>query len=242
VAALADRYEVVTWDRRGHSRSESTAGPGSRAQDAADLAALIDHLGGGAVHVAGNSYGSIVTLTLVSTRPDLVASAAVHEPPALALLDGATDPELAALLASLDTALGEVGALIEEGDHRAAAERFVDEVALGRGSWAMLPDASRAVFEANAPTFLDELRDPTSSSVDAAALAATTVPLLFSIGRESPSCFPAVIAELALLVPEARVATIAGGHIPHATNPDQWVATLVAFHDAVAAAGRGATR
>ena len=67
VAALAERYEVVTWDRRGHSRSESGAGPGSRAEDAADLAALIEHLGGGPVHVAGNSYGAIVTLTLVTT-------------------------------------------------------------------------------------------------------------------------------------------------------------------------------
>jgi hypothetical protein len=51
-----------------------------------------------------------------------------------------------------------------------------------------------------------------------------------------------VITELAVLAPHARVATIAGGHIPHATNSDQWVATLVDLHDAVAAAGRGAAR
>ena len=100
VAALAGRYEVVTWDRRGHSRSESGAGPGSRAEDAADLAALIEHLGGGPVHVAGNSYGAIVTLTLVTTRPELVASAAVHEPPVLALLEGSSDPDIAAVLGS----------------------------------------------------------------------------------------------------------------------------------------------
>ena len=242
VAALAGRYEVVTWDRRGHSRSESGAGPGSRAEDAADLAALIEHLGGGPVHVAGNSYGAIVTLTLVTTRPELVASAAVHEPPALALLEGSSAPDIAAALASLDQALGHVTGLIEAGDHRAAAEHFVDHVALGPGSWEQLPDQFRAILEANAPTFLDEARDPTSRSVDAAALAATTVPLLFTSGSESPSFFSAVIGELAVLVPAAQLATIAGaGHIPHTTHPDQWVATLLAFHDTIAtSATRGA--
>ena len=241
VGALAGRYEVVTWDRRGHSRSESGAGPGSRAEDAADLAALIEYLGGGPVHVAGNSYGAIVTLTLVTTRPDLVASAAVHEPPVLALLEGSLDPDVAAVLGSLDRALDHVTGLIETGDHRAAAEHFVDHVALGPGSWEQLPDPFRAILEANAPTFLDEARDPTSRSVDATALAATTLPLLFTSGTESPTFFAAAIGELALLVPTARLATIAGaGHLPHATHPDQWVATLLAFHDTIAASGHGA--
>lgn len=58
VDTLADRYEVVTWDRRGHSRSQDGQGPGSRAEDAADLAALIDHIGDRPVHLAGNSYGT----------------------------------------------------------------------------------------------------------------------------------------------------------------------------------------
>src|SRR4051794_31769002 len=60
--ALVERFEVVTWDLRGHSRSQSGPGPGSRDQDAADLAALIEHLGRGPVHNVGNSYGSIVVL------------------------------------------------------------------------------------------------------------------------------------------------------------------------------------
>jgi pimeloyl-ACP methyl ester carboxylesterase len=243
VAALSGRYEVVTWDRRGHSRSGPGAGPGSRAEDAADLAALIEHLGGGPVHVAGNSYGGIVTLTLVTTRPELVDSAAVHEPPALALLEGSSDPDIVAVLGTLDQALGHVTRLIAAGEHRSAAEHFVDHVALGPGSWAQLPDPFRATLEANASTYLDEVGDPTSGSVDAAALAGSSVPLLFTSGSESPSFFSAVLGELALLVPTAQVATITGaGHIPHATHPEQWVATLLAFHDSIAMSGHGATR
>ena len=178
-----------------------------------------------------------------ATRPELVASAAVHEPPVLALLEGSLAPGIAAVLGALDQALGHVTALIETGDHRAAAEHFVDHVALGPGSWAQLPDQFRAILEANAPTFLDEALDPTSGSVDAAALAATTVPLLFTSGSESPGFFSAVIGELASLVPTAQVTSIAGaGHIPHASHPDQWVATLLAFHDTIATSRLGAPR
>jgi pimeloyl-ACP methyl ester carboxylesterase len=236
VALLEEHYEVITWDRRGHSRSGPGKAPGSRAEDAADLAALIEHLGGGPVHVAGNSYGAIVTLTLVTTRPDLVVSAAIHEPPVLGLLEGSRDPEVAAVVRSLEAELGHVIALIEAGEHRAAAERFVDRVALGPGSWAQLPDPFRAILIANAPTYLDEARDPTSGSVDAHALAATNVPLQFTAGTESPSFFSSVIDELVSLVPGARVEVIAAaGHIPHVTHPEQWVATLRAFHETITA-------
>ena len=91
VPRLAERYRVVVWDRRGHSRSGTGAGSGSRAEDAADLAELIEHVGGGPVHVAGNSYGAVVTLTLLTSRPDLVATATVHEPPLWGLLEGTPD-------------------------------------------------------------------------------------------------------------------------------------------------------
>jgi pimeloyl-ACP methyl ester carboxylesterase len=70
VAGLAELYQVVVWDRRGHSRSQAGDGPGSRAEDAADLTGLIEHVSGEPVHVAGNSYGAIVTLTLLTARPD----------------------------------------------------------------------------------------------------------------------------------------------------------------------------
>ena len=37
VPGLAERYQVVVWDRRGHSRGQAGDRPGSRAEDAADL-------------------------------------------------------------------------------------------------------------------------------------------------------------------------------------------------------------
>lgn len=237
--ALDGAYEVVTWDRRGHSRSSDGDHPGSRDEDAEDLAALIETLGGGPVHLVGNSYGSIVVLTVVATRPDLVASAIVHEPPILTLPGTAGD----SVQPTTEQDLQVVVDLIEAGEHRAAAEHFIENVALGPGSWANLPEAFQEILETNAPTYLDESRDPTSSSVDIAALAATSVPLLLTHGTASPAWFGPIVADLARLVPTARVATLQGaGHIPHVTHPDDWATTVLAFHESVRLERREAVR
>ena len=115
VPNLADRYRVVTWDRRGHSRSQDGNGHGSRDEDGADLAGLIEYLDCGPVHLVGNSYGAIVALTVVIDRPDLVASAAVHEPPLFGLLQRTPDPDIAEALAAVQKPLQSVAALIEAG-------------------------------------------------------------------------------------------------------------------------------
>jgi pimeloyl-ACP methyl ester carboxylesterase len=232
VAGLRDRYRVVVWDRRGHSRSEAGSAPGSRGEDAADLAGLIEHVADGPVHVVGSSYGGNVTLTLVASRPDLVASAAVHEPPLWALLENTQNQALVDELATADVELAIVRNLISSGEHRGAAQHFIDHVALGPGMWAKLPDAFRSVLEGNAKTYLDELADETALSIDAAALASVEVPVLLTHGTQSPPLFPAVIAELAHLMPAACVEVLQGaGHIPHSTHTQAWISCLVGFHE-----------
>ena len=104
----------------------------------------------------------------------------------------------------MDADLAVVRDLISSGDHRDAAEHFVEHIALGPGTWDQLPEPFRAVLEANASTYLDELADPTTGSIDAAALATTTVPVMLTHGTESPELFPAVIAELVKLMPKGE--------------------------------------
>jgi pimeloyl-ACP methyl ester carboxylesterase len=233
---LAERFRVVSWDRRGHSRSPDSNGPGSRLQDAADLAALIEHISDEPVHVVGNSYGASITLTVVAARPDLVASAAVHEPPLFALLEDTQDEEVANALAATHSAIAAVIQLLEAGDHEGAAHRFVDTVALGPGAWDQLPDQIRHVFIANGPTYLDECRDPDALSIESSALASTSIPLMLSHGTASPVLFPAVIRELSTLVPTAHVTVLAGaGHVPHTTHPNEWTTSLFAYHDTIGA-------
>jgi pimeloyl-ACP methyl ester carboxylesterase len=232
VDRLSDQYRVVVWDRRGHSRSGDGEGAGSRDEDAADLAALIEHVSDQPVHAVGSSYGANITLTLLTTRLDLVATAAVHEPPLLGLLAKSQDSVVVAELASTDAALTTVADLISSGARREAAEHFVEHVALGPGMWAQLPEPVQGVLVANAHTFLDELRDDAGFSIDRAALTAVDVPVLLTQGTVSPPLFRAVIAELRPLLKDADVEVLEGaGHMPHATHTELWANSLTSFLD-----------
>lgn len=228
---LVDRFEVVTWDRRGHSRSTDGDGPGSVKEDAADLAALIESLGPNRAHVVGNSAGGNVVLNLVTGRPELVKTAAVHEPGPFGLLEHSDDPRLVQLMMDDKRHTQEVERLIDRGEHERAAEYFVDQVAVGPGAWQVLPDALKSIMASNASTLADDLRDGWDvDSVDIEALAGSPVPLLISTGPDGPAMEGHAARELARRVPTAQLASIPGaGHIPHRTHPDEYASLISGF-------------
>ncbi len=231
---LAESFEVVTWDRRGHSRSHGDPGDGSLAEGATDLAALIEHLGGGATHLIGNSAGGEVALHLLASRPDLVASAAVHEPGNLALLADTDDDHLLGLIARERQVCEGVVEMIEEGRHEQAATEFM-EIVLGPGGWEMLGAELRATLVSNAATFPGESEDPFDpDSLDVATLSSSSAPLMISYGTDSTELLRASTTELARRLPNSRLEVLSGcGHIPHRTHPDVYLGALTAFYDSV---------
>jgi pimeloyl-ACP methyl ester carboxylesterase len=70
VPGLAERFRVLAYDRRGHSRSERPDSPGSVDEDGDDLAALLEALDL-AAHVATSSWGGNIALRLATRRPDV---------------------------------------------------------------------------------------------------------------------------------------------------------------------------
>jgi len=89
---LADRWTVVTYDRRGNSRSPLDDGPSPQpvevhVDDAHRLLAAIGDERPAAVF--GNSSGAQIALGLTAQHPDDVRIVVAHEPPVLALLDDA---------------------------------------------------------------------------------------------------------------------------------------------------------
>jgi pimeloyl-ACP methyl ester carboxylesterase len=224
VPYLTSQHEVVRYDRRGHSRSP-WVGPVPRRQDEDDLASLLE-LFASPAHVVANSYGASIALGLASRRPELMASLAVHEPPLLGVGRPGTDLYLArpAVLAQLD----QVASEIRRGRPEDGARRFVEEVALGPGWWALLPLDVQATMVANAHTFVGMLADP---GWDGLAMAPPpSLPLLLSDGAASPAMFHQITAALAALVPHARLLRIAGaGHVPHTTHPAEYAAALTHF-------------
>lgn len=237
VAGLAERVRVTTYDRRGHSESERPPGQGSFREDVADLAALIEHLGAAPAWVVGNSSGAAITLQLAATRPDVLRGIVVHEPPLFGVLDERS-PEAAANAAVENGPLAEVARRIAAGDHAGAAELFVDEVALGPGSWAQLPEGMRQTFIENAPTFLDEENDPDSRDINTEALARYGGPVLITSGDRSPPIFEPVLNKLMELLPQAERAVYRGaGHIPHVTHPDAYIERTLEFMSGAKEAG-----
>ena len=86
--SLAERYQLVTYHRRGYAGSGHTPGPTSIAQQAADCRNLLGRLGIGRAHVVGHSFGAIVALQLALDAPEIVHSLVLIEP-GLPIGDGA---------------------------------------------------------------------------------------------------------------------------------------------------------
>jgi len=128
---LADRYTVVSYDQRGHSRSALDGEPEDLpvALHADDAAAILAAVANEPAYVYGSSGGGTIGLELVARHPDLVRTVVAHEAPVMELL-----PDAARWRSEFDDiyetyhaegvfpAMGKFGALVEEGGPRYSEE------------------------------------------------------------------------------------------------------------------------
>lgn len=228
VPQLSEAFRVITYDRRGHSRSERPAGQGSIYDDADDLAALIGALELGPANVVGNSFGSIVSLNAAVRHPHVFATLLVHEPPLLGMLAG-TPFEPA--LQEVNRRVGAVVELLQAGRDEAGAKQFVETVAWQPGAWdEELSPEMRNVFTNNAPTFLDEASDPDWQRIDLRRLALFDRPALLTKGTVSPPFFGAIVDTMASALPQFRIETIEGAdHAPHQTTTEPYIELVTRF-------------
>lgn len=118
VPGLAQNCRVLSYDRRGPSRSERPATQGSFDEDGDDLAALLEALDLAPAHVVTNSGGGNIALRLATRRPDVFRSLSCHEPALWGLLE--QDPECQEILQQGARSLEAVGSRIAQGDHEGA--------------------------------------------------------------------------------------------------------------------------
>ena len=84
---LADKFTVVSYDRRCNSRSSGDRSIDMTvAQQARDAASIIKAMGNGKAIVVGRSGGAIIGLELAATMPEVIDFLIVHEAPVIEML------------------------------------------------------------------------------------------------------------------------------------------------------------
>jgi pimeloyl-ACP methyl ester carboxylesterase len=210
---LAAHYTVVTYDRRGFSRSQLD-GPqdyGHRLEtDADDVRRLIEHLSNEPATVFGSSSGGVVALKVLTDHPSVVRTVVSHEPPAVRQLpDGQK---------WVDFFFGVYDHYREFGI-KPALKKFREQAFAesDRQVMARAPDNEYSL--ANATYWFEhELRQYPAVDLDLDALKAHADRIVLMAGRESRG-YPTyeVTVELAKKLGRDLI-ELPGGHIGH-VNP-----------------------
>lgn len=231
---LAAHYTVVTYDRRGFSRSRLD-GPQDYdrrlATDADDVRRLIEHLSDEPAIIFGTSSGGLVALEVLSRHPAVVRTLIPYEPPAVTELpDGQQWIDFFHSIYDLYRTSG----------IQAAREEFLAHAFAETDRQTMRSRAANRSEHAHANAaywFEHELRQYPALKLDIGALTAHAGRILLASGRESRGypCYD-VNQELGKKL-GLDVTEMPGGHAGSAAHPAEFAGELM---QALARAGQGA--
>jgi pimeloyl-ACP methyl ester carboxylesterase len=201
--ALADRYTVHLYDRRGRGASGNTL-PWSEDREIDDLAALLDAAGGQA-YLLGTSSGAVLAAD-AANRLDGFIKLALYEPPFI--VDDTHAPREASFTADTE-------ALIARDDRSGALKKFMRHV----GMPAVMVQIMSVTpmwkkLKAVAPTLPYDLHilGDTGRGVplDAGRWAGVTVPAIVMDGGKSPQYMRNGAEALSAALPKAQYRTLPG--------------------------------
>jgi pimeloyl-ACP methyl ester carboxylesterase len=220
---LSRRFRVVTYDRRGYSRSTSTSTSTPTCvpdyserrvlTDADDVARLIRHLSPDTpATVFGSGSGAIVALTLVAQHSELVRTLVAHEPPAFTLL-----PDGEQILEAIE-------------EFRSAGVQAVMRMLLevmgvtgGIGSEHTNPYAP-----ANLNFWMEnEMRQYPRANIDVESLKENMDHLLLVGGRDGKDLMPYQPNLVLAKKTGSEVIDLPGGHLGYKTHPKEFAAELL---------------
>ncbi len=215
---LADRFTCITYDRRGHSRSQRGTEPESTQIHAADLAALIERLGLTRPVVVGSSGGARITLEAARTRPELLTGAVLSEPPVFSLASGPpAGPAIAEIVQRAATA----------GGPAAAVDAFFPLMC--PGLWSQLAEPAKDRYRANGPMLLAEFAGP-AYTLAVEDIQPIGLPCLVISGTASHPALQQIASTIARELPDARHVSLQGsGHVTYAEAPEEFARAVAAF-------------
>ena len=224
--ALADRYQLIRYHKRGWVGSTHTPPPVSIADHAADAAALLAYLGVPRAHIAGHSTGASIGAQLALDHPEKVHTLTLLEPTLLSL------PLGGAFL----NAAGPVFEAYASGDHSGAFAMFVS--AASGLDW----ETCRALLEERIPGVIAQsIRDAdTFFGVELPALTEWTfgpeqaavirTPVLSVLGAQTQPLWVEIAEFLRSSLPHVEECTIDGaGHLLHIQRPEPVARAIAEF-------------
>jgi pimeloyl-ACP methyl ester carboxylesterase len=224
--ALADRYQLIRYHKRGWVGSTHTPPPVSVADHADDAAALLDHLGLRPVHIAGHSSGAAVALQLALDHPEHVHTLVLLEPSLISV------PSLESFFAQVVPAFEAYAS----GDHADALAIFMSAVSgleWTRGKALLEERIPGAVAQAirDADTFFGiELPALTEWTFGADQAARLNQPVLSVVGRETQTVWVEVAEFLRSALPHVDECTIEGvGHLLQIQRPEPVARGMATF-------------
>jgi pimeloyl-ACP methyl ester carboxylesterase len=224
--ALADRYQLIRYHRRGWVGSTHSPPPVSIADHAADAAALLDQLGVRRAHIAGHSSGAAVAAQLALDHPETVHTLMLLE---LSLF---SVPSGEAFLTQAQPVLQAYAT----GDHAGALAMFMS--AVSGLEWTRcrtlleqrVPGAlAQAITDAD--TFFGiELPSLTQWQFGVEQAAALNRPVLSVLGGETQPLWVEVAEFLRSALPQVDECTIDGvGHLLHIQRPEPVAREMAEF-------------
>jgi acetyltransferase/esterase len=222
---LISQYQVVTYDRRGFSRSHLD-GPADDAQrlatDADDVRRLIEHLTDQPAIVFGSSSGAIGALEALIHSSEWVQTVVAHEPPAVLLL-----PDAASWLAFFD---GIYETYREDGIPK-AMHQFASGI-LGSVDRQIMEHVRREhtneYTASNTRYWMEhELRQYPRVELDLAALAAHAERIVLAGGRDSQNQLPYQPNRVLEKLLGCEIVNLPGGHLGFLSSPSEFAKALI---------------
>jgi pimeloyl-ACP methyl ester carboxylesterase len=221
--ALADRFRLIRYHRRGFAGSARHSGPFSIEQQARDALLPLQQLGVDRCHVVGHSYGAITALQLALDAPHAVQSLVLMEPPLWTAADAGVNAERLAPLVEL----------YRSGDPRAAVDAFMELV--GGADWRVevekaLPGAPEQAYRDAATFFEVEAPALAAWSFDAEQAHRLSRPILFLSGSASGPMFEAPRQLFLSSVPHAEDVVLPGlNHLLQVQSPGAVARSIADF-------------
>jgi pimeloyl-ACP methyl ester carboxylesterase len=213
-AELARDHTVITWDLRGHGRSDYPDDQAAYSPDLAigDVLALLDALGADRAVIAGHSLGGFLSLKFHHDHPDRVrALMLIDTGPGYRNPDGRDGWNRMAERYATDLEARGLGGLPGRGELSADVHR--DASGLIRAARGILVQHDATVIE---------------------SLPGIEVPTLVIVGEDDQP-FLSGSKYMAAKIPNATLAVIPGDHAPNLSSPEIFDSALRDFLDGLPA-------